>query len=325
MEVEKDRLPGILQNLLVFSLSFLYPLFFTLEFGPAQFMKQWIIGCLFGLATGTFGALLLRITKFSNVWGVVEVTGTSLLCIFAYTVSAEISGSSVVALLSCGIVVSKYVFITDTSSIIRGNVLQSFAGIAEILAQIWLGLSMYKITMPVQALVIVFLMVCCHCISNIICVGIGCICKLRTFRLKDCVKFSTCGYRGIATLFLIETLQKPTDSIAIASCFTLNLLSIPMNKLFTDSNDEINYLVSSNPCTKLKTILQAFEDTYILPVFNKEKGEASISSPKFNENSQRFDAGIQLRQEPSDEAFRELQALNLNLTETEMNAALQLK
>ena len=323
--VEKEGIPGVLPNLLVFSISFMYPLYFTLDLGPAEFLKQWIIGCAFGLATGIFGAFLLRLTKFSSVWGVVEVTGTSLICIFAYTVAAEISGSSVVALLSCGLVVSKYVFVTDTSGIIRSNVLQSFSGIAEVLAQIWLGLSLYQISIPVQALVVVFLVVCCHCVSNLICVGIGCACKLRAFKLKDCLKFSTCGFRGIASLFLIETLPVTPGSIAVASCFTLNLLSIPMNKLFADGKDEINYLVSSNPCTKLKTLLQVFEDNYILPVFSKEKVEESISSPKFNENSQRFDAGIQLRQEPRDETHRELQALNLNLTETEMNSALQLK
>ena len=115
------------------------------------------------------------------------------------------------------------------------------------------------------------------------------------------------------------------SSIIFASCIILDLLTLFTNILIFDSKDETNYLVSSNPCSRVKELLKVFEDEHILPIFVKENLEASISSPKFNENSQRFEAGIQLRQEPRDETSRELQALNLNITETEINAGLQLK
>ena len=160
---------------------------------------------------------------------------------------------------------------------------------------------------------------------NLACIGFGRICKLKTMRVKESLLFSTAGFRGIPNIYLASLLTPFGKDLSLVIFLFLNTISLLSNKLLIDHKDEANYLISANPCSRLKTIIETLEETYIMPVFLKENLDNSIVSPKFNENSQRFEAGIQLRQEPRDETSRELQALNLNITESEIQGALQLK
>lgn len=315
----------LMQNLSIFSILLFYPIFSNADHLIQHYLKNIIIGFFFGTFTGTFGAFFLRLTKFSDSWTIVEVLGTTLVCAFTYIFSFEIHCDEVIALFMSAIVLSKYVFISEDSLVIRNNFMQCTAGLAEIGMQMWLGASLQFIKFNGVGIAVAFILVFFQIFSYFLCFGLGYLCKLQTFKLKDSFIFAMNGFRGAGTLLLAREMNEPPQSIFFISCITLQVLSSFTNLVFPDSQDQVNYLVSNNFCSKLKNSLKIFEETYILPIFHKETTEIRIVSPKFNENSQRFDSGIQLRQEPHEDTVRILQTISLNITETESNLAFQLK
>lgn len=305
----------------------MYPLFNALTNGAISFVREWSLGLIFGIAIGAIGSLLLRLTFYSKLWSVFEVSSCLLISIIAYQVSFELGGSPEVALVLCSIVLTKYAFIAEISQLARTTILSSFAGICEILGQLWIGASIWGQPYSLRFLFVLPIVIASSCICNLFCMSLGYACKLRSIKLKDCLCASVAGFRSLPTICLISLL--PTEHLgSVVICFIiLNFFGILASWFMGDSKDESSYLISSNPCSKLKVIIQGLEENYILPIFIKESNENVILSPKFNENSQRFDTGIQVRQEPKDETSRELQALNLNLnlTEIELQGGLQLK
>lgn len=325
--IEKEISQSMFLHLSLSSICFMYPLFNALTNGAISFVREWSLGLIFGIAFGTIGSFLLRLTFYSKLWSIFEVSSCLLISIVAYQVSFELGGSPEVALVLCSIILTKYAFIAEISQLARTTMLSSFAGICEILGQLWIGASIWGQPYSLSFLFVIPIVISISCICNLFCMSLGYACKLKSIKLKDCLCASVAGFRSLPTICLISLLPTEHLGSVVICCIVLNFFGILTSWFLGDSKDESSYLISSNPCSKLKVIIQGLEENYILPIFIKESNENVILSPKFNENSQRFDTGIQVRQEPKDETSRELQALNLNLnlTEIELPGGLQLK
>lgn len=321
--IEKEAFQPLFLNVSLISLTLFYPL--CVSINPVDYMKTWVLGWVYGIFTGIAGALALRLMPYSKIWNTLEVSGTILIMVGVYGSSYYIGASQVVSIVFCGVILNKYVFIADLSNIIKSNFLVCLVGVCEILAQVWAGVYLWSVGFQLSDLIVLGLYITYQMFSNSICIGILNICKIKSLDLKDCVFVSIGGFKGIPTLCISSILTAEIRNTVIPVCVLLNLTSILINKFLKSIKDDKIFVASDNPCTKLKSILQVLEESYVLPVFSRQSIETSILSPKFNENSQRFEPGIQLRQEPRDETSRELQALNLNITETELHGNLQLK
>lgn len=323
--IEKDNSSSLHLYLSISSICTLYPLFDATNFGVAMLIKEWTIGFIIGIAIGIISSLIFRVSCYSKMWNTLEIVSCLLVSIITHQISLEVGGSSVVALVLCSLILSKYVFIADMSLLVRGSLLNSLSGVCEIIGQLWLGACMWKRTLIPNHLSIIPIVIGLSCLSYLLCMGLGYACKLKTIKFKDCFCSAIAGFRSLPTICLLSMIPENLQKVCIISCIILDICGIFASWYLIDSKEESNYLISSNPCSKLKVILQGLEENYILPIFVRENTEVSILSPKFNEGSQRFEAGIQMRQESRDEASRELQALNLNITETELQGALHLK
>ncbi|OMJ85085.1 hypothetical protein SteCoe_13671 [Stentor coeruleus] len=323
--IEKDNSSSLYLYLSVSSICTLYPLFDAMSLGATSLINEWTIGIIIGITIGIIGSLIFKVSCYSKMWNTLEIISCLLISIVAYQISLKIGGSPVVALVFCSLILSKYVFIADMSLLVRGSMLSSLSGVCEIIGQLWLGASLWERTLVPSHLLIFPIVIGFSCLSYLLCMGLGYACKLKTIKFKDCICSAIAGFRSLPTICLFSMIPKDLQEVCIISCILLDICGIFTSWHLVDNKEESNYLISSNPCSKLKVILQALEENYILPIFVRENTEVSILSPKFNEGSQRFEAGIQIRQESRDEASRELQALNLNITETELQGALHLK
>ncbi|OMJ78593.1 hypothetical protein SteCoe_21573 [Stentor coeruleus] len=323
--IEKDNSSSLHLYLSISSICTMYPLFDATTLGFASLIKEWTIGFIIGITIGIIGSLIFKVSCYSKMWNTLEIISCLLISIIAHQISLEIGGSSVLALMICSLILSKYVFITDMSLVVRSSLLNSLSGVCEIIGQLWLGASIWERNLIPSYLSIFPIIIGFSYLSYLFCMGLGYICKLKTIKFQDCLCSVIAGFRSLPTICLICMIPKDLQEVCIVSCIILDIFGIFASWYINDGKEELNYLISSNPCSKLKVLLQGLEENYILPIFVRENLEVSILSPKFNEGSQRFEAGIQIRQESRDEASRELQALNLNITETELQGALHLK
>jgi hypothetical protein len=268
---------------------------------------------------------VMRFSKLAKSWSVLEITSAALISLLAYQVSLEVGGDPYVSLIFSSIILSKYVHISDISLLMRGSFLSVSCGLSEILSQLWLGIHFFQVSFHPSSTLLVPAFALILISSNLLALALGYLCKLKTIKLKDCVCMALAGIRGVPSVVLLSLCHPDVQGLATVSCLLFSLCGVVLSLLIRDSKDETSYLISSNPCSKLKSLLQNIDESYIMPVFLKETRPVSISSPKFNEGSQRFDAGIQMRPDPRDDTSRDLQALNLNITESELQGALQLK
>ena len=323
--VEKDLEYQLFINSQIFSVLFVYPLAVLLPKGPAEYFKGWIVGFVIGIVVGIIGSILLKYFKYSKTWNSLEVLSTGLISLLAAFACEPIGGCTIVALVVSSFILSKYTNISDVSKITMNNLYITGSGVIEIIVQVWIGVKLVNIDWQYQLLPLLIFLIIVLLGSYAITMGLAYLCKLKSIKLIDCLSFTFGGFKGIASMSLIHYLPTEVQPIAISGLVLLSAIGMVLGYFLTNGKDESNYLISSNPCSKLKSTLQNLEETYLVPVFVKENVEKSILSPKFNDNSQRFDAGIQMRPEIRDETSRELQALNLNLTESEMQGGLQLK
>lgn len=323
--VEKDLEYQMFINSQVFSVVFVYPLAVLLPKGPADYFKGLTVGSVIGIVIGIIGSVLLKFFKYSKTWNLLEVLSTGLISLLAALVCEPIGGCTIVALVVSSLILSKYTYISDVSKITMNNLYITGSGVIEIIVQLWIGVTIVNIELQYQLLALLIFLIIVLIGSYSITMGLGYMCKLKSIKFIDCLTFTFGGFKGTASVCLIHYLPSKVQSIAVCGLVLFSAIGMILGYFITNGKDESNYLISSNPCSKLKSSLQNLEETYLVPIFVKENVEKSILSPKFNDNSQRFDAGIQMRPEVRDETSRELQALNLNITESEMQGGLQLK
>lgn len=322
---EKDFEYQLFINSQVFSILFTYPLHSAIQTSALLYFRFWTLGLVIGIVVGILGSLLIRSFKLSKTWTPFEVLTPGLLSCVSALASLSIEGSPVVSLVVSCLILIKYGYISDGSQVARSNLYLSFSVLIEIVVQVWAGIKLIQLGVDYQVASLLVFILIILVLSNLATLALAYICKLKTIKVLDCISFAIGGFRGTTNAFLIYSLPEQLQAVALLGCAVYSLLGTGLSYFLTSGKEESSYLISSNPCSKLKMILQNFEETYLVPIFVKETVEKSIMSPKFNENSQRFEAGIQMRPEMRDETSRELQALNLNITESEAQGALQLK
>jgi hypothetical protein len=323
--IEKDSEYHLFMNSHLFSLLFTYPLHASIQFGYFLYFELWAVGLVIGIVVGIIGSLLIRAFKLSKSWTPFEVLTPGLLSVVSALASQSIGGSPVVSMIVSCLLLVKYGLVSDGSLVSRSTFYQTTSLVAEVLVQIWIGLNLVQVNLDYQVASLLVFMVIVLIFSYLLALALAYLCKVKSVKVVDCISFTFGGFRGTSNAFLIQVLPKELKDVAFLGCVVYSVLGTGLSYFLTSGKEESSYLISSNPCSKVKMIVQNFEETYLIPIFLKETVEKSILSPKFNENSQRFDAGIQMRPEIRDETSRELQALNLNITESEVQGPLQLK
>ena len=322
---EKDFEYQLFINSQVLSILFTYPLHSSIQTSFLLYFRLLTLGLVIGLVVGIIGSLLIRSFRLSKSWTPFEVLTSGLLACVAGLASLSINGSPIVSIVVSCLLLIKYGYVSDGSLVTRGNLYLSVSVVIEILVQVWMGVKLIQLGVDYQVASLLIFTLIILLMAYLATMVVAYICKLKTIKVFDCISFAIGGFRGTTNAFLIYTLPDQLQAVALLGCAVYSLLGTGLGYFLPNSKEESSYLISSNPCSKLKMILQNFEETYLAQIFVKESVEKSIMSPKFNENSQRFEAGIQMRPENRDETSRELQALNLNITESEVQGVLQLK
>lgn len=303
----------------------------SLEFIIISYFVHLIGSIFFGLIIGLISCVLLKYSGSNKIWDTLETASIVIICYISFVLAEATGFAGAISLISTGLALVKYYFITDLSRIILSNSLISVNAVFEIIGYFILGFYLSSSTTtnipvvvfsPLAILVSRLISVCSSYL-------LGKLLGLKLNGLKDIYSIWLLNIKGIEAFAVFIAISKDFDhgsEILDYGKFSIAfsvLVSSLVYKLFDQEKDQAYSSASRGCCLKLKRVIQLC-DKNINDFFYKESQETSVLSPKFQDTPQRFEPGIQQRQD-KDETMRELQALNMNVTETEILSAFQLR
>ncbi|CAG9326680.1 unnamed protein product [Blepharisma stoltei] len=332
----------ILQGESMFTIIFAFPLYLSIKYTNeitsenigvvfGYFFLELVLSLGFGIIIGMGFTMLLKFSPASKVWDIIETAPFILVLYLSFILAEGISLSGPLALLASGLVLVKYHFINDLSRIVLANNLITLNACSEVLGYIIIGFYL-TINNDYSVIVIVlvpFIIYFSRFLSVSTSYLFSKLCGLKLAGFKDLMSISFLSFKGIEAFTLFLLINNEFDNGEKILCFgkfgiaISTLISNLCFKCLSKEKDEGYGTSAKGLCLKIKNLLLIF-DKFIQDFFYKENQDNSIMSPKFHESPQKFEPGIQQRQD-RDETIRELQALNMNVTETEILSAFQLR
>ena len=276
---------------------------------------------ILGLALGILVSFLFICLPKAKIWAPLEVYFPLLVCFLAYFLGESLQLAPGVVALLAGVVISKYYKVSDLSRVSLNNSLSSFSGIAEAVGFVLVGFQLvtaaesYTVFTLVFPLVLVLSRLKADLLANL---SLR-MASLKPNSIKETLSMSILNFNGVGAFALALNFgdSQTVNTAAVAIAFQV-LLCTFITPSFTETEE-----VTSHPCSKVKKFIQNFDDSYIQPYFYRPR-EGSIMSPKFQESG-KFEPGIEQQRGEASRELQELQALNHNITETEIAGAFQLR